>query len=164
MQIKRCGNGGGSTAGSRRRRGATARVERKVDDRDMGLVELLSFLCMLLLRRMLVLMLLRRVGVTTTRGFFSVGSGTSLVSSEQLGLCRSFARSRVAAMTVNHRFWGLVAKRCCLKAKAHELVGTQRRARQALCGKRKGNGLDGVLTGNSNPEGCEREEGLSYAG
>lgn len=109
MQINRCGNGGGSTAWSRRRRAAD-RVEWDVDDRDMVLVEL-TFLGMVLLSMVfLLILMLLRVGVATTRRFFSVGSSTSLVSSEQLGLCRSFARSRVAAMTVNHRIWA-VARR-----------------------------------------------------
>lgn len=96
MQINRCGKGGGSAAGSRRR-GAADRVLLKVDDRDMVLIVLSLFVLdrnvdtmLLLMEKRLLLVLLvlmlRVVGVTTTRGFFSVRGSTSLVSGELVGL------------------------------------------------------------------------------
>ncbi len=89
MQINRCGNGGGSAAGSRRR-GTTDRAE--VDDRDLVLVLLVELdlfsmmLLMLLLVSWLLLMLLSRVGVTTTRGFLQRRKWHEVVSAELLGL------------------------------------------------------------------------------
>lgn len=105
MQINRCGNGGGSTAASRRGAVPIA-VKLEVDDRNARLVELSLFAGdMVRLKLVLLVRVGRRVGgVATTRRLFRVGSGTGLFASEHCGLCRSLCRSRVAAIAVNHRF------------------------------------------------------------
>ena len=52
----------------------------------LRLVLSLRLLMLLLVVLLLLLVVVIVVGVTTTRGLFSVGSSTSLVSGEQLGL------------------------------------------------------------------------------